>query len=249
MHGIPPLTKGNSTVAEFWKTHCNIGPEHYSSAWSAPVHASFKAVPPNRNIVHVHLNPQLATHIGLSATGVITLPSDAHVTTLMMGSQGLEVIQDYFNKIRTTFAGKVLPVPHYFFIACSRNQALFSKLLMQCLEDTKNNPYLKIIPMEMQPPETVAELMWRSQVIILRASGLSCIEQIAMDEAAKKAGIPFNPIRIIHSHCKKQMPANLSPEQQSAFLLEHSVGHEKANSIYLKEKLGAILSRVDLISF
>jgi hypothetical protein len=249
MHGAPPLTQAPHTPEEFWKTHCNVGPEHYSSAWGAPVHASFKTVPNDRNTINIHINPELAAHVGLPASGPITLPPEAHVTTLMMGSQGLEVIYDYFKKIQQGLAGKVLPVPHYFFIACSRNKALFNSLLKECLKGVKNNPYLKIIPLEMQPPESVAQLMWRSQMIILRASGLSCIEQIAMDTAAKKAGVPFNPIRLIHSHCKKSVPPHLTPAQKSAYLLEYSVGHEKANSIYLQEKLGAILTRVDLIDF
>ncbi|MFI4955826.1 MAG: hypothetical protein ACHQAX_01300 [Gammaproteobacteria bacterium] len=249
MHGAPPLTQAPNTPEEFWRKHCNVGPEHYSSAWGTPVHSSFRTVPKNRDTVSVKINPELAAHIGLPATGQITIPADAHVTTLMMGSQGLEVIYDYFKKIQKTFAGKMLPVPHYFFIACSRNQDLFNNLLKECLKDVKNNPYLKIIPLDMQPAENVASLMWRSQMIILRASGLSCIEQIAMDEAARKAGVPFNPIRLIHSHCKKHIPAHLTQEQKSAFLLAHSVGHEKANSIYLQQKLGAVLTCVDLIQF
>lgn len=249
MHGAPPLTLPHDTPEEFWRNHCNVGPEHCSSAWGTPVHAAFKTIPNDRHTVNVRLNPELAAHVGLPATGTITLPADAHVTTLMMGSQGLEVINDYYKKIQQSLAGKILVEPHYFFIACSRNSELFNNLLKESLKDAKNNPYLKIIPLEMQPPESVAQLMWRSQMIILRASGLSCIEQIAMDETARRAGMDFNPVRLIHSHCKKTVSAQLTPEQKSAFLLNYSYGHEKANSIYLQQKLGAVLTRVDILDF
>lgn len=249
MHGAPPLIQPHGSAETFWKKHCNIGLQHYSSAWGTPVHTAFKTVPADRNQINVRLHPQLAARLGWPTSGPITIPPEAYVITLMMGSQGLEVIQDYFQKIQSDLNKRTLTAPHYVFIACSRNEALFNELMKKALEGLETNPSLKIIPLEMQPPESVAQLMWRSQLIILRASGLSCIEQLAMDEAAQKAGIIFKPTRLIHSHCKKHIPEGLSPAEKSAFLLKHSFGHEKANSIYLQEKLGAILTRVDIIHF
>lgn len=249
MHSAEPLTQPTETQALFWKSHCNLAPKHVSTIWSKPVHVAFKTVPNDQHTIHVNIHPAIAGHEGFDQNGILPLPEHARVTTLMMGSQGLEVIHDYYQKIRQEFSSKTLEVPHYVFIACSRNETLFNNLMKDCLQQKTVNPNLKIIPLQMQPPENVASLMWRSQTILLRASGLSCIEQLAMDEAAKKAGVVFEPKRYIHSHCKKHMKPGLSPAEQSDFLLRHSVGHEKANTVYLQEKLGAELTRVDVIEF
>lgn len=247
LHGAQPLVPPSQSEAVFWQDHCNIKTEHLSNVWGKPVHRAFKHVPEDPNRIHVQIHPALATHLGLPSMQPLTVQNNASVTTLMMGSQGLDVIRTYFKTLQETYRSQNLEVPHYVFIACSRNENLFRDLLQETLKSDDHAHKLYMIPLEMQPAENVASMMWRSQVIIMRASGLSCIEQLAMDEAAKQAGFHFKPQRFMHAHCKKVIPARLTPAEQSAFLLAHSHGHEKANAIYLQEKLGAILTRVDII--
>ncbi len=245
LHSTPPLINANDNEAQFWQAHCNIDHEHIKTTWGKPVHPAFKKTPQDHNTVDVKLDLHLATHYHFPLTSQLIIPENAYVTTIMMGSQGLEAIENYFDKIVETFSHAVLEKPHYFFIACSRNESLFSNLLQKCLQLPRNN-HLKMIPLEMQAPENVASLMWRSQTILLRASGLSCMEQLAMNETAALAGIDFKPKRFIHSHCKRTIPKQLNHIEQQAFLLSHSVGHEKGNALYLQKKLGAIITRPDL---
>ena len=247
LHSNKPLATKKKHQAHFWEKYCKINPVDVHSRWSKPVHTAFKQLPNNMNNVQVNIHPKLASYYGLSSTNNLSLPENAQVTTLMMGSQGLEAIEEYFNGIWENYSNQLLNVPHYFFVACSRNHALFDHLMQKCLRNREKNSNLYIIPLEMQTPENIASMMWRSQTIILRASGLSCMEQLAMDETAKAAGVPFSPKRYIHSHCKRKVPSGLNEAEQSAFLLSHSVGHEKANSIYLNVILGAMLTRADLI--
>lgn len=121
----------------------------------------------------------------------IIIPKDAHVTSIMYGSQAshdgtLQTIDDE-RKLYAMKKNKDLR-PHYTFVFCGKDVASESgekSLYQQVLEIAKkeNSEFFKIIPLTYQDHDMISRLYSRADTLAIRGGGLSIME---VEAVAKK---------------------------------------------------------------
>jgi hypothetical protein len=154
----------------------------------------------------------------------------------MLGSQGVNAIYDYALTYLEQINVAQPEQPHYFYIACSKNQKLFESLQTLLADHPlhRETPH-RIIPLTMQSMDAVASLMWRSNQMIIRSGGISSIEQLALAQARQEPRVLW-----IHSAHKGSDPEAC---------LKHTYSWERGNAEYLMEHLGAKMTAPQLIDF
>lgn len=229
IHAPAPLLTPDQTVENFWKTHCHLPAEHIEQTFALPVHPGYSRPPTDlqRPTIQIHHDWQIS----------LPLPSDAYVTTLMLGSQGVDAIYDYATRYLEQIEHASLKQPHYFFIACSKNKALYDSLnnLLNQHPLHKDTAH-RLIPLTMQTMDALSSLMWRSNQVIIRSGGISSIEQLALAQARQNHA----PKVWIHSGYKGDNPDDL---------LKHTYAWERGNAEYLIHHLGAKMTAPQLIKF
>lgn len=224
VHAPEPMLKSQETAEAFWQKHCGISADQLEQRFAFPVHPDYLNLPKNPH------------SLAIKTEYPVQLPPEAFVTTLMLGSQGVNAIYDYalayLNQIEVANPSQ----PHYFFIACSKNQALFDKL--QTLLDSHplhRDTAHRIIPLTMQTMDAVASLMWRSNQVIIRSGGISSIEQLALAKT--------------HLTERKLWIHSAYKGQDAEGCLGHTYAWERGNAEYLMSQLGAEMTAPQLIRF
>jgi hypothetical protein len=227
IHAPAPLLAPEQNQESFWQKHCGLSATQIETSFALPVHESYIQPPADPNALHITLAPEYAS--------VLPLPENAYVTTLMLGSQGVNAIYDYAIHYLAQLKNKSPSQPHYFFIACSKNQALYEELQELLARVPSPSPH-RIIPLTMQTMDSLASLMWRSNQIIIRSGGISSLEQLALAQARKNNRATL----WIHSSYKGSDPKAL---------LKHTYAWERGNAEYLMKHLGARMTAPQLIDF
>jgi len=179
VHACQPYLEESETVESFWSKHCHISHTAIDANYALPVNEHYLTQPENINHITVELDAPWPQQYNLSLqNNSITIEPDAHVCTLMLGSQGVDAVYDYCQAYLEQMKDKGSTTPHYFMIACARNENLYQRIATLITQTQTNNHI--ILPLKMQSLENIASLMWRSNTVIIRSGGLSCIEQIAL---------------------------------------------------------------------
>lgn len=229
IHAPEPMLAPNETPESFWKTHCNLPLSHLEQTFAYPVHPGYLQPPADLHAPTIEIDP--SWNISLP------LPNNAYVTTLMLGSQGVNAIYDYANNYIKQLEAAQPDRPHYFFIACSKNKALYH-LLETLLSNHPLHQHTqhRIIPLTMQTMDALSSLMWRSDQIIIRSGGISSLEQLCLARARTN-----NPPKVlIHSGYKGDEPDDL---------LKHTYAWERGNAEYLMKHLSAHMTAPQLIEY
>lgn len=228
LHSPQPLLSQNQTEESFWRQHCKLPPVHLESTFALPVHPDYLTMPAEINQLKIEIDP----HWNLQ----LPLPSDSFVTTLMLGSQGVNAIYDYVTSYLAQIQKHQPSQQHYLFIACSKNEALYRSLQelldQHLLHRTTNH---RVVPLRMQSLEAIASLMWRSNQILIRSGGISSLEQLALAQ-----GRPDRPKLWIHSGYKGHEPSAL---------IDYTYAWERGNAEYLIHHLGAQMTAPQLVKF
>ncbi len=252
LHAQTPMESAGQSAADFWQQHCNLNTEQISSTFATPVNAEYLVIPKNNHNIAVNILAPLVKHYQLEyKNGQLHIPDNAKVTTLMLGSQGLCVIPDYVDAYIEQAKQKHVDTPHIFFVACSKNATLYEQLEQKILQKNikQNLPNHLLIPLPMQDPSTIAYLMWRSQQAVIRPSGLSCLEQLAMAQTRKQSGIENSPKIWVHVPYNKTLPEFDTAAERDACLIKRSFGYERGNAEYLLAHLEAHLATPCSIKF
>jgi hypothetical protein len=229
IHAPEPMLAPQESAASFWKTHCKLPAAHIDDTFALPIHPNYLNRPIDPNLLNVTVEPEWKLQLPLS--------DNAYVTTLMLGSQGVNAIYDYAMQYLEQLQHHQPEQAHYFFIACSKNDLLYNSLqsLLATHSLHQNTPH-RIIPLRMQHMGAVASLMWRSNQIIIRSGGISSLEQLALSRARAD-----NPPKLwIHSGYKGNDPDAL---------LNHIYTWERGNAEYLMKFSGANVTAPQLIQF
>lgn len=229
IHAPHPLLAPGETLESFWQSHCRLASSCVDTTYALPVNHQYLRAPQSPDVLHLAVNPEWEL--------ALPLPSHAHVTSLMLGSQGVNAIYDYATRYLEQLEAHQPDRPHYFFIACSKNQALYDSLrdLLFTHPLHRETPH-RIIPLTMQTMDSVASLMWRSNQVIIRSGGISSLEQLAIAQGRKDN----LPKLWIHSGYKGNHHEDL---------LKHTYSWERGNAEYLMHHLGAQMTAPQLIKF
>jgi hypothetical protein len=229
IHAPEPMLAPHESAESFWKTHCKLPAIHIDETFALPVHPNYLNRPNDVNLLNVAVEPEWKLQL--------PLPDNAYVTTLMLGSQGVNAIYDYAMQYLEQLQNRQPDQPHYFFVACSKNEGLYNALQnLLITHPLHQNTAHRIIPLKMQDMNAVASLMWRSNQIIIRSGGISSLEQLALG----RARIDNPPKLWIHSGYKGNDPAAL---------LNHIYTWERGNAEYLMKFSGANVTAPQLIDF
>ncbi len=245
LHAPSPLTSNKNSEADFWKNECDLTADNIDRTYAFPVNPEYFSIPDNLKSIKINIPSRLCDYYELDYQHqTLIIPDNTFVTTLMLGSQGINIIPDYVDayiaqaeKIQTT-------KPHIFFVACSKNTKLYQEIEDKIFKANLKLklPQHKIIPLPMQTSSTIASLMWRSQQVIMRPGGLSCLEQLAMARTREKSGVNHSQKIWIHAPYNKSVPAFDSISKQDAYLLQKCFGWERGNAEYLVAHLDAHLT-------
>lgn len=209
VHALTPALDVGETIESFWAEQARLHPSQIQSTHALPVNAQYLTKPNNPDAIDILIE---------KPWGEVNVEANAYVTTVMLGSQGVDAVYGYTQAYLEQVAQCQSQAPHYLFIACSRNEKLYQRI-NDLIEQSPCHGH-KIIPLRMQTLEGIASLMWRSDRVIIRSSGLSCMEQIALRD---KRETP--PQLFIHSPHPKHDNANA--------LLNATHGWEHGNAVYM----------------
>lgn len=229
IHAPDPLLRAGETTESFWRKHCKLPSSHLDETYALPVNPHYLQKPSNPNTLTIKVESEWKIDLHLS--------DDIYVTSLMMGSQGVNIIYDYVLRYLDQLEKTQPKQPHYFFIACSKNEALYNSLRELLINHPlhQTTPH-RIIPLRMQTMDAVASLMWRSDQIIIRSGGISSLEQLAISRGRKD-----NPPKLwIHSGYRGEDPGAL---------LNHIYTWERGNAEYLMQFSGAKVTTPKMIEF
>lgn len=240
LHAQKPIENSSQ---DFWQQYCSLNAQQLSDTFALPVNEEYLTIPEKLDKITVDIPKPLREYYALDyKDGQLHIPAQTYVTTLMLGSQGLSVIPDYVNAYIQQ-AKNLCGKPRIFFVACSKNDQLYQKLEEKILQANIHNNLAEhiILPLPMQAPSTIAELMWRSQQVVMRPSGLSCLEQLAMRKTRQQAGQDGEAKIWIHAPYTGTLPETENQQAQDDFLIKHSFGYERGNAEYLLATLDAHL--------
>lgn len=162
---------------------------------------------------------------------VFDIKANEKIATLMLGSQGSTDIVDYVKKF-LAFGG----FSKIFVFEAKVKDTFLSSLLKQVLHTGK------IIILDEQDDNHIAHILKRSNIILMRAGGLSVMEQMA---------IPHNKEQIILIHNKeinkKRLTSGISWEDKNA---EHLISFLARKNVIVKKtstlRISSDLAEVDL---
>lgn len=239
-----PLLTTYPTSEAFWKGHCRLS-DAIIDTTTPPVRPAFlktykKNVPltldielsdPEETQLVASALTQCTTDFSIQPDVLtLTLPENAHVTTLMLGSiPCIQGAQSYVTKYLAHFKENEPDHPHYLFVFCSHKNANNSLLhILHQLIDTYN-PLPKnvcILPLYFQDDHVIAPLMARSQVTITRSGAITSHELLRV----------ANGTIFIHSECKSKP---FTQERMKTFMPIW----EEGNAEYLiKEKQARVIN-------
>jgi hypothetical protein len=217
-----PDTVTSPTTKNFWKNYAGISDTQLKQTFALPVHALYfdasyrvKAIPLDCPLTQFCENSLRATESGY------TIASGTQITTLMLGSQGLNATLDYAKQF--LMQAKNTEQPALFFVACAKNTKLYDDVIDYA--NTHNLPHAQVLPLPQISQDILASIMWQSDRHIIRPSGLSCLEQLALRQDAINAQKPL----WLHSGMNKITHQHLTKRD----LLKGCFGHERANAEHM----------------
>lgn len=217
-----PETVPMPSTQDFWKDYAGISQTQLKQTFALPVHelyfdASHRESPLT---LSCPLTRYCDHSLQQTEAGYI-IKAKTQVTTLMLGSQGLNATLDYAKQFLAQ--AKTTDQPALFFVACAKNTKLYEALIAYA--NAHNLPHAQVLPLPQISQYILASIMWQSHRHIIRPSGLSCLEQLALRQDAINAQKPL----WIHSGMNKITHKHLSKRD----LLKGCFGHERANAEHM----------------
>lgn len=233
-----PETVTMPSTRDFWKDYAGISQQQLKETFALPVHelyfdASYRDKPLS---LSCPLTRYCDRSLQASDSGYSIKPG-TQVTTLMLGSQGLHATLDYAKQFLAQ--AKQTQSPSLFFVACAKNTKLYDALIAYA--NTHNLPHAQVLPLPQISQNILASIMWQSDRYIIRPSGLSCLEQLALrqheDNAQKPLWIHSGMNKITHKHLSKRD------------LLKGCFGHERANAEHMLASTPSLMVIPSTIQF
>lgn len=217
-----PQTVPLPYTRDFWKDYAGLSSAQLKQTFALPVHdLYFDASYRDKTIPLTCPLTRYCEHsLRLTDTGYTILPG-TQVTTLMLGSQGLNATFDYAKQfLRQAQQSNQAAL---FFVACAKNIKLYDAIIDYA--NQHNLPHAQVLPLPQISQDILAAIMWQSDRHIIRPSGLSCLEQLALRQDPMNVNKPL----WLHSGMNK-IKHQFSIHDD---LLKGCFGHERANAQYM----------------
>lgn len=217
-----PETVAMPSTQDFWKEYAGISSAQLKPTFALPVHELyFDASHRNKPLILSCPLTRYCDHSLQHTEAGYLIKDHTQITTLMLGSQGLNATLDYAKQFLAQ--AKNTDKPALFFVACAKNTRLYEALVTYA--NTHNLPHAQVLPLPQISQDILAAIMWQSHRHIIRPSGLSCLEQLALRQDAINAEKPL----WLHSGMNKITHQHLSKRD----LLKGCYGHERANAEHM----------------
>lgn len=217
-----PDTVPMNITRDFWGDYARLTPTQIKKTFALPVHDLYFDESHRDKAIALHCPLTRYCENSLQATDSgFTLKAGTLITTLMLGSQGLDATFQYAKQFLAQ--AKNTQQPALFFVACAKNERLYEKIFTYA--NAHNLPHAQVLPLPQISQDILASLMWQSDRHIIRPGGLSCLEQLALRQHPHNANKPLWLHSGMHS-----LTYTLSANPQ---LIKGCYGHERANAQHM----------------
>lgn len=243
---IPPLLKKGQTAADFWRQHCNLPQQeviyqfvvrrafskiqnHQRTDKNFSLTVSFANSEEREFLSKTIRRGSLPADIRQNDAKFFIHPKDK-VITILLGSQPsrkatLCYVHRFLNLANESVANAI-----HLFVFCSYHNMGEKSLLWEVADmvlQMKNYPsHMTVIPLGFQNEDTVARVLFRSDLTCTRSGGQTAMELMCVSKGEF----------MIHSETKKTSDqSDLSLDQ----LLKGIPGWEAGSALYLKEMRNA----------